>query len=210
VEIGAIPLRGATMAQPKPGETVVVIGQGLIGALSAKWFALHKTRVIVVDISHERGHRAVARGAFAFVDGRDADVVDRVKAYCPSGADIVVEASGSVPGIELAMKLVKPIGGWSDGTPVTGLSRLVLQANYLAEVTHNLFSAFPGEGLTLLTPMDRRVTDRQAVVTNIAAGRFHSHEFVDKVVPWDSAREAYQALRDRPDQHFSLIFDWTL
>lgn len=39
-ELAAIPLRGVEAAMPKHGETAIVIGQGLIGSLSAKWLLL--------------------------------------------------------------------------------------------------------------------------------------------------------------------------
>jgi len=209
VEIGAIPLRGATMAKPQVGETAVVIGQGLIGALAASWFTMLGARVIVCDVAPNRGKRALERGAAAFVNVREGDAAARVRSLCPNGAEIVVEASGSVAGIELALDLLRPTGGWSDATPKEGWPRLVLQANYLDNISLNLFSCFEGEGLTLLAPMDRRLTDRQGVLSHIQSGRFRSGDFVDRVVSWREAKEAYTSLRDNPNEYFSLIFDWT-
>lgn len=63
--------------------------------------------------------------------------------------------------------------------------------------------------MTLLTPSDRRVEDRVRVVEALRQGTLRSADFVDRVVPFREAPAAYAALRDHPEEHFSLVFDWT-
>jgi 2-desacetyl-2-hydroxyethyl bacteriochlorophyllide A dehydrogenase len=205
-EIGAICWKGAEAANPQPGETAIVIGQGLIGALSAAWIQSRGCRVVAVDVADSRLQRALDRGASAVVNARDPHALERLKALVPGGAPLVVEASGSTPGLKLAFQLVRPQNSLGGNT---AWPRLLLQANYLEEVPLNPFSFFPGEGVVLLAPMDRGITDRQKVVEFLRNGTLKSEPFIDQVLSYKEAPAAYERLFKHPDQFFSLIYDWT-
>lgn len=177
-EVSAISFRGVEAADPKPGETAVVLGQGVIGAFSGAWLHARGCRVIVADVEEGRLQRARCWGAAATVRVTDPDAEERIKALCNGGADIVVEASGTSKGALLAYKLVRrkpqnygeaykvePIGFYHGDWP-----RLVMQANYLEPVSVNPFGFCAGEGVIILSPSDRGVEDRQKVVEAIRRG----------------------------------------
>lgn len=213
-DVAAISLRGVEAAAPKDGETAVVIGQGLIGALSAAWLAIHGCRVIVVDLEEKRLERALRNGAAFAVSPKEPDAVTRIQALCNGGADIVVEASGSTPGVEMAFKLlrkkpqnyakeytVEPLRFYGGDWP-----RLVFQANYLEPLPWKPDGCMPGEAAIFITPRDRGVEERQRVIEHIRAGRLNSRNFVEAVLPWEKAPEAYAGLRER--RIFSAVIDW--
>lgn len=216
VEVSAISLRGVTAAAPRPGETAVVLGQGLIGAFSAAWLNARGCRVIVVDLAASRLGRAQLWAA-ATVNAGDADTEARIGALCNGGADIVVEASGSPAGALLAHRLIRrkpqsyskeykvePIQFYHADWP-----RLVMQANYIEPVTINPFSFFPGEGVMILAPKDRGVEDRQLAIEEFRRGTLRATDFAENIVPFTDAPAAYAALRDDKEKGFSLVFDWT-
>jgi 2-desacetyl-2-hydroxyethyl bacteriochlorophyllide A dehydrogenase len=216
-EISAISFRGVEAAAARAGETAVVIGQGLIGAFSAAWLQLRGCRVIVTDIEDRRLERALQRGAFAAVNGRDPDAEARLHHLLNGGADIVVESSGTAKGAMLAYTLlrrkpqnygteykVEPIGFYHADWP-----RLIMQANYLDSVTVNPFNFVAGEGMVVLAPKDRGVEDRQKVVAALHRGEIGSAAFIEQIVPFRDAPQAYPALRDDKSKNFSLVFDWT-
>jgi len=214
-EISSISLRGVTAAAPRSGETAVVLGQGLIGAFSAAWLNAAGCRVIVADLEDGRLRRA-EKWAAATVKVSDPDAESRLVALCNGGADIVVECSGSPKGALLAYKLVrrKPQNYGADYTvePIQfyhgDWPRLVMQANYVETVTIDPFGFFPGEGVTILTPADRGVEDRQMSVEHHRRGVLKAADFVQNVVPFADAPAAYAALRDDKNSNFSLAFDW--
>ena len=205
-EVAAISGRGVRFAQPVSGETAIVIGQVLIGAFSAAILASHGCRVLVCDMSPQRLQRAASWGAAATFEASDPHLLPRLHALCPGGADIVVESSGSAAGLALARELVAR-SPWE--THAKSAPRLVLQANYLHEETRNPFAFFEGESIHLITPVDRRVEDRERVVEMIRARRLSSASFLDSVVSFECAPQAYARLRDTPNECFSLVFDWT-
>ena len=218
-ELGSITLRGVEGAHPQPGESVIVVGQGMIGALSAAWFHSRGCKVIVTDVEQRRLDRAMKWGAYASVlSGPDAK--ERLLAYVNRGADIVVEGSGSSPGFLLALQLLRPTPqGFPGSTPHyrgeaigrlrTSWPRLVLQASYQKDVPVHPHGFFPGEGLTVITPSDRSFEDRQLSVEGIRQGKIKSADFIDRIVSYKEAPSAYVGLRDDKNANFSLVFDWS-
>lgn len=215
-EVSAISLRGVTAAKPKPGETAVVLGQGVIGAFSAAWLHARGCRVIVADLEAGRLQRALAWGAAAAVNITAGNAAERILTLCDGGADIVVETSGTSAGAKLACQLVRPqppiVSAEYRVEPMSSYgnwARLVFQAGYLEEIPINPASFFAGEGLTILTPSDRGIEDRQAVVEALRRGVIRAADFVQRVTPFTDAPQAYLALRDDKNCNFSLVFDWT-
>jgi bacteriochlorophyllide a dehydrogenase len=219
-EIGSICWRGVAAAAPQPGETAVVIGQGLIGALSAAWLQAHGCRVIVTDFAQKRLDRALRRGIVAAVHGDAPDAEERIMALTNNGADIVVESSGSSAGAFLAHRLIRarpePCKGglYYRGEPIArhaaAWSRLVMQGTYVEKISLNPGRWFPGEGVVVITPQDRGIEDRQNVVDAIWKGHIKTEQFIDKILPPAQAVAAYRGLRDDKENNFSVVFDWTL
>jgi len=170
--------------------------------------------VAVVDLEDSRLERALKLGAAFAVKGDDSDVVERLKIFLNGGADIVVEASGVLPGVELAYQLlrkkpqnygpnyvVEPIHFYASDWP-----RLIMQANYLDEISHNPHSFTPGEGVTILSPFDRGIEDRQRTIEALRRGQLKSADFLDLIAPVSDAPAAYEALTNK--SRFSVVFDW--
>jgi L-iditol 2-dehydrogenase len=93
----AIALHAIALAKVRPGQTVVVLGTGVIGTCVLSLLKLHEgTRVLCVDPLQDRLERALDMGADQVVrveDGVDtADAV--VSAIGGLGADVVFECAG--------------------------------------------------------------------------------------------------------------------
>src|SRR5579862_8310069 len=88
-----IAMRGVRVAQARPGQSVAVIGLGLIGSLSARLHHHFGANLLALDVSPKRVATAIAAGLKAVVP--KGSVEDAVRSYFPDGADIVVDATGS-------------------------------------------------------------------------------------------------------------------
>ena len=84
-----------------------------------------------------------------------------------------------------------------------------MQANYLDRVTIDPFAFIPGEGVTILAPKDRGIEDRQKAIEAIHRGEIRAADFVETLVPFEHAPDAYKTLGDDSGGTFSLVFDWT-
>lgn len=214
-EIASISYRGVTAARPQAGETALVIGQGMIGAFSAAWLVAAGCRVGVIDLEQSRLDRARTFGAATTITAAQPDTFDRALLFTRHGADIVVEASGSTPGVKLAYQLLrrKPMmpAGQYVREPVHYFAhdwpRLVWQANYLEDVALNPHGCLISEGVTLIAPGDRGIEDRHRVIEALRRGQLKASDFIDQLVSPQEAPAAYAGLQSR--QHFSVVFDWS-
>ncbi|MBM4425345.1 MAG: zinc-binding dehydrogenase, partial [Chloroflexi bacterium] len=113
VTLGAIALQSVRRAEPTLGETVVVIGAGLIGLLTAQLLRANGCKVIAVDLSDERLALARTLGVEHTLNAREADTVKAVSALTDGlGADAVIlcaAAKSSAP-INQAFKLCRERG----------------------------------------------------------------------------------------------------
>ncbi|MFQ5409893.1 MAG: bi-domain-containing oxidoreductase, partial [Anaerolineales bacterium] len=94
--VGAIALQGVRRAEPTLGETVVVVGTGLIGLLTAQLLRAHGCRVICTDLAGDRLQAARALGVEHTVLVGAVDPVAAVRAVAgPTGADAVILTAGT-------------------------------------------------------------------------------------------------------------------
>lgn len=71
--IGSIGLQGIRLMQPALGETMVVIGLGLIGLVTAELLQANGCRVIGIDFDQQKVDIAKAKGMIAFNPATDGD-----------------------------------------------------------------------------------------------------------------------------------------
>lgn len=95
---------GVEMLQLTDSREVVVVGAGFMGLLAVRYLALLGHAVTVFEPVVARRELALAAGAARALEPRDAH-----EAY-PRGADVVIEATGSASGLELAGSLVAIAG----------------------------------------------------------------------------------------------------
>jgi 2-desacetyl-2-hydroxyethyl bacteriochlorophyllide A dehydrogenase len=203
-EIGGISWRGVKHADVTTGETALVIGQGLIGALSGAFLVLQGARVVVTDVCPSRLARANNWGVAATVNVRAADANEQLQTFLPEGADIIVEASAQPTAAVNALRFVRRRKTGGPGK----LPRVVFQATYTDPIPVDLAHLMPGQSVGLYYPGDREPQDRGEVLEFCATGKLRSEDFVGETVPFRQAPSAYRALRDEPDAHFSVAFKW--
>ena len=133
---GATAAHGMALSPASIGATVVVMGPGPLGAFSAALArAQGAEHVVVIGGTAERLALCARVGATALLDRHALDEAQRREAVLSlsqgRGADLVVEASGSVAAAHEALSLVRPGGAVSlvgFGTPVGAMSLLPFEA----------------------------------------------------------------------------------
>ena len=106
--MGAVINSGAAQA----GESVVVFGVGGVGT-SAVFGAIAAdcTPIIAVDINPSKLALAAKSGATHTIDASTTDVAEAIKAICPNGVDLAVEATGVPEVMAQAIDAVRAQGG---------------------------------------------------------------------------------------------------
>jgi len=104
------PLLGMLAAEPRFYEDAAVVGLGPLGLMGVQHLARLSRRVVALDTVGPRRDLAVRLGASAAVDPRGEDVRGAVSRALPDLPDVVLEVSGTQPGLETALAIVRPKG----------------------------------------------------------------------------------------------------
>ena len=113
ITLGAIAMQGVRRAAPTLGESIAVIGLGIIGQLTAQFLAANGCRVIGVDVDRDRIETALANGLNAAIDPTAEDHVSRILHLTGGfGADavIITAAAASSDIINEAMRATRKKG----------------------------------------------------------------------------------------------------
>ena len=110
--IGAIAMQGVRQANVTFGETVAVIGVGLVGVLTIQILRAAGCRVIAIDVSRQRAAQAMALGAQLGLGTDDPELEFKVKSFSRYGVDaaLITAATRSADPLELAAKLLRDRG----------------------------------------------------------------------------------------------------
>ncbi len=125
VEPVSCAVTGIDQTELRAGETVALIGCGFMGQLILQGL-LHSPvgELIAIDIADQRLALARRQGAPETINPANHDPDDLVAALSARNIDVVVDASGSQPGLDLAADIVKRGGrinlfGWIKGQKAT-------------------------------------------------------------------------------------------
>ncbi|MGE5593934.1 MAG: zinc-dependent alcohol dehydrogenase [Betaproteobacteria bacterium] len=111
VEPTTIAYHAVQRAQPRVGDVVLVLGAGPIGLLVLQLAKLQGAKVIVADQFKNRLDLASRFGADHVIDFARTPTPDATKALTDgTGADIVIDATGSPHGFQAALDSVAPGG----------------------------------------------------------------------------------------------------
>lgn len=185
VEPLACTVHGQDRIGIRTGETIAVIGGGPMGlAHTALGKMRGATRVILSEPDAGRRNRATELGADVTIDPSAANAVEQVLELTDGrGADVVIEAVGSVPTYEDAFRMVRRGG------------RLLAYgaAPQDAAISVKPFDVYAKE-LTIVGSYAGTYETWPAAIELIASGRFNPDLIVDSVRPLVEVGDAIEGL----------------
>ena len=184
------------------GQTVVVLGQGIVGALCAQivW-ERNPGRVITVDAQPLRCEIAKKLGRDEVIDVSQTDSVARVKELTHGvGADLVVECVGGAAGIrsfEQAQQMLAPHGtihliAKYQGAPLPLEGDLFMNKQLIA-------------GIRIDQPREECMRDAAQMLID---GRVKISELITHRLPWEQTADAYHLLYNKPNEALGVILEW--
>lgn len=200
--IGAIGLQGIRLLQPTLGETVVVIGMGLIGLITAQLLIANGCKVIGVDIDDEKLNLSKKWGVIAF-NPKSGDVVKFVESVTNNvGTDgVIITASAKTNDIISQAARMSRKRGRIILVGVIGLE-LSRAEFYEKELSFQVSCSYgPGRydenyeqrGFDYPIPFVRWTEKRnfEAILQAIASQKLHIKELISEVVPLESYLSIY-------------------
>jgi predicted dehydrogenase/threonine dehydrogenase-like Zn-dependent dehydrogenase len=110
--IGAIAMQGLRQADLRLGESVAVIGAGLVGLLTIQLAKASGCRVLALDVDPARVEFATGFGAHLALLANDSQTPAAVRHFSPFGVDaaVITAASPSAEPLELAARILRDRG----------------------------------------------------------------------------------------------------
>lgn len=202
LKLAAIAVRGVRLAEPQPDETVVVVGLGAIGQLSARLFVHAGARVYAADKDEDRVAVAQRAGATGiWVPDR---LEERIQFNVPDRPRIVVDATGSAPVLRESIKLVRS-RPWTESDEPGGV--LVVQGSYSGDVVVPSAEAFSRE-LTMVWPRDSQRQDIAYVLDALETGALSFGGILSGMYPFTDAPRVYSELSRRGSRLMTAAFRW--
>jgi threonine dehydrogenase-like Zn-dependent dehydrogenase len=208
--MGGISLVGLRQGDVTLGETVVVLGLGLIGQLAAQLCHLAGARpVIGVDLMPERVRSAAASGTNA-ISASEADVASVVKEMTSGRmAEVVIEATGNPEVIPMALDLAAEGG------------RVVLLGSLRGKIEMDAYSTVHRKGISLIGAHDRlsahpytvrdpwtRERNLDLILALFADRSLKGDGLISHRVQPDDIQETYEMLIARPEGFLGVLIEW--
>ena len=184
-------------AEIKAGESVLVIGQGLIGQTTAMQAQMRGAFVVGADISEARLALARQHCIDVGINSATTDLVAEVAKLFPDGVDVVIESTGIVALVDVGLKCVKTFGRFVfEGFYPGNLSMTYTEAH-----TRQIKGVFPW---AIGGP-----EVRESVLRSITSGRLDLSPLISHSVQWTEAAGEYQKLLDgTADDINGMVINW--
>ena len=201
--IGSIGLQGIRLCDPQLGETIVVIGLGLIGLITAELLVANGCRVIGVDLDANKIAIAKTKGIIAINPKDGADVVKTITELTDGiGADgVIITASAKTDGIIADAAKMSRKRGRIILVGVIGLN--ISRADfYEKELTFQVSCSYgPGRyddsyekaGIDYPLPYVRWTEQRnfKAILQTISSGKLEVRSLITERVPLSEYNKIY-------------------
>lgn len=179
------------------GDTVLVIGQGLIGQSTAMLARLRGAYVIASDIAASRLEISRQHCADWTIDGSTRKVSEMVRERFPDGVDVVMESTGVQSLLDDAMNCCADNGRFVFGGFYPG----TIAYEFLTPHRRQLRAFYP----TSIGPH----ASREGVIRLIERGDFAMKPLLSHVVSWRESASTYNRLFGKERDEFNgIVFDW--
>ena len=202
-EPAAVALHALRRANLAEGDSILIFGAGSVGLLAAMWAdALGADLVMLADIDDRKLTFAKELGFTLTFNDKELNLADGVKmATGNSGADIVIEASGSTKALEHCMHTAAPFGRVVLLGNPEGDMRLSKQG-YWAILRKQL--SLTGTWNSTYNPAG--IDDWKTVLEFMANGKLNVKPLISHRVGLPKLLEAMELMRDRTAFSSKVMF----
>ena len=205
----------------RAAETVVVVGQGLVGASAAIVADAMGARVLGLDVAEPRVAFARGLGVGAVEQPGASGADERIAAFlAPSGPDLILETTGSWHGLRQAITLARDytriavMGIYRQPPPPDlGLELFGLLNSYPSKFHYGRLNIIGvGSDPEVVVPpaphLATRASNWQWVLWQAARGRLPLKRLITHVLPPDQIGVALETLAGDATSMVGVVFDW--
>ncbi|MGQ9554530.1 MAG: zinc-dependent alcohol dehydrogenase [Anaerolineae bacterium] len=197
--LGAVALHGVEeKVKPQRGETVLVVGQGVIGNFAAQLCKLAGARVIVAD-AVERRLQVARQFADAVIAG---DALGKefggqvLEATSGQGPDKIMEVTGEPRILERMLTIVRPHG------------LVHAQGMYLEPISIYIPETLFGRNLSLTATVGENPEHVAEVLALMAERKLTYEPLISRQMGVEEATSAYELVHDYPEEVVTVSLKW--
>lgn len=184
-DVMATGYHAARVADVKPGDTVVVMGDGAVGLSAIIAAKLRGAKRIISTSRHDdRRELAAEFGATDNVAERGDEAVEKILAMTNGGADAVLECVGTAQSTDTAMKV---------GRPGAIVGRVGLPHDAIMDMATPFYRNTAVAG----GPASVTTYDKDLLLKAVLDGKINPGKVFTKTFILDEINDAYQAMADR-------------
>ncbi|MEK1320517.1 MAG: alcohol dehydrogenase catalytic domain-containing protein [Limosilactobacillus fermentum] len=184
-DVMATGYHAARVADVKPGDTVVVMGDGAVGLSAIIAAKLRDAKRIISTSRHnDRRELAAEFGATDNVAGRGDEAVEKILAMTNGGADAVLECVGTAQSTDTAMKVGRP-------------GAIVGRVGLPHDATMDMATPFYRNTAVAGGPASVTTYDKDLLLKAVLDGKINPGKVFTKTFTLDEINDAYQAMADR-------------
>ncbi len=173
------------VADVKPGDTVVVMGDGAVGLSAIIAAKLRGAKRIISTSRHnDRRELAAEFGATDNVAERGDEAVEKILAMTNGGADAVLECVGTAQSTDTAMKVGRP-------------GAIVGRVGLPHDATMDMATPFYRNTAVAGGPASVTTYDKDLLLKAVLDGKINPGKVFTKTFTLDEINDAYQAMADR-------------
>lgn len=184
-DVMATGYHAARVADVKPGDTVVVMGDGAVGLSAIIAAKLRGAKRIISTSRHnDRRELAAEFGATDNVAERGDEAVEKILAITNGGADAVLECVGTAQSTDTAMKVGRP-------------GAIVGRVGLPHDATMDMATPFYRNTAVAGGPASVTTYDKDLLLKAVLDGKINPGKVFTKTFTLDEINDAYQAMADR-------------
>lgn len=176
------------------GDTVVVIGMGIMGYFQLKLALMKGARVIVSEMNEQRREKALQHGATYVLDPSKEDVVKRIQELTNTlGADVVIN---TIPTLAI----------WSDAISMLApYGRLIAYSSQDSKDKVGVdFGLIHSKEIEIIGTLNPNIEDNERATRLIRYNMIDMSEVIDEVFPFEEGARAFERACE-PDTYRVLI-----
>ena len=210
--IGAMGFQGVRKIRPELGESMLVMGLGLLGQIAAQTAALSGAfPLLAMDYNPFRRELALRHGVDAAFSPDHPELAQNIRSLTGGrGVNGLLEVTGSAQAIQFALSVMAPLGRIA----LVGCSRTATKSIDFYHAVHRPGIQILGAHNFVRPKQDSypgywtMAEDMRVLMELIAAGRLNTRELISDIVPPEQAPAMYQRLVDRDEKTLGILFDW--
>jgi 2-desacetyl-2-hydroxyethyl bacteriochlorophyllide A dehydrogenase len=199
-----VALKGIKRLNLRDGETVVVIGAGMVGLSALQILKILKPELKTICIERSEYRRNLATKYADHVLSLDNAEKELSAITKGKKADKLIECSGSTDMIGQLHRYIKD-GGWAyDDEP----AHIHWQADYPGRIVMDAYNFWFTKNCTITMTCALGPGCKEQILAWMSEGKFDTSGFPVEVWPVSKCAEAYAYKEQRGTDVFKIVFDW--